>query len=162
MPPRKKKPKPLIDPGPRLAELIAAKLRVGIIHPGDPDHGIPSRVLSYPAFRPGGGMPKEMAELVNESTRLLGEAIVSLIRSAGDLDLIPRGEYVRLSNMETRTGGGQPFQGVLPVHCHCDTGFVDPLLVLTTTDNPRIVVDGQAFLQSMTRREIAHPHLPKD
>jgi hypothetical protein len=45
-------------PNARITELIAAKLRSGLTHPGDPERNIPSRPIVTPFGRTA-GMPKE-------------------------------------------------------------------------------------------------------
>jgi hypothetical protein len=142
-------------PNKPIADLIAATLPSGLTHPGDPEGNRGEMVINLPAFRTA-GLPEQVAEQVSVTTTLLAEAIVHLIETAGDSEIVDREELTRLRNLEARVGG----EGtrMIPVHCRCDGGRADPLLVLTVSDRSTIVVDGKQLLKGLSRRGIDCPH----
>lgn len=142
-------------PNKPIADLIAAALPSGLVHPGDPEGGRGEMVINLPAFRTT-GLPEQVAEQVSVTTTLLAEAIVHLIETTGDSEIVDREELVRLRNLEARVGG----EGtrMVPVHCRCDGARSDPLLVLTVSDRPTIAVDGKQLLKGLSRRGIDCPH----
>lgn len=101
-------------------------------------------------------MPKEMSDLMGATTKLLSEAIVYTIESEGQSDIISKSE-ARSMRKAVGEGPNGPFH--VPVHCLCDTGRSDPLVILTMdgSDGP-ITVDGPSLLRSLAQRRVAHPH----
>lgn len=145
-------------PNARIAELISARLRSGLVHPGDPDKGLPSRQVALP-FGNQVGMSTEMSDLLDKTTELLGEAIVHLIESDGASEIVDRGEAVTMR----RAVGDAPPPGLVAVHCRCDKGKSDPLVILTAPGpDDRIVIDGGALIRGLSAREPACPHRKVD
>jgi hypothetical protein len=142
-------------PNKPIADLIAATLASGLIHPGDPEDSRGEMVINLPVFRTA-GLPEQVAEQVSVTTTLLAEAIVHLIETAGGSEIVDREELIRLRNLEARLDG----EGtrMIPVHCRCDGGRADPLLVLTVSDRPTIAIDGAVLIGGLKRRETQCPH----
>jgi hypothetical protein len=78
-------------PSPKIADLIASKLRDGIVHPGDPAKNVQPRTIALP-FGMRAGQPQEMLDLMDATTTMLAEAIVHIIETDGDTALVPRDE----------------------------------------------------------------------
>lgn len=136
----------------RVAELIADRLRKGLIHPGDPDREIPPTPLKLP-FGPAPGRPPEMEKLLDRTVTLLSEAIIHTIIVDGDCEITPRAEA---KSLRIAAGDKAGAPNMVPIHCHCDR--VNPLAVLTVTDPDNIVVDGRTLLSQLARREAKCPH----
>lgn len=138
----------------RIADLVATKLRDGIVHPGDPDNNIPATPIMLP-FRPTSGMPKEMGDLLDKTTILLAEAIVSTIITDADAALTPRAE---VGMLRTAAGEKGASPTLIPVHCRCDRTLSNPMMILRMSDPQRVVVDGPSILKGLRAREIDCPH----
>jgi hypothetical protein len=138
-------------PNPEIEQLIADALRNGIVHPGDPLKRIEPRPLRLP-FKPSPGMPKEMTDLLEETTKQLAEAIVHLIEAEGGCELVPREELRALRFADSDGDLGRS----VPVYCRCDAST--PLMVLSVRDPQHIVIDGSAIIRQLHKRESAHPH----
>lgn len=138
-------------PNPQVAQLISDHLRDGIMHPGDEARGIPSRPIMLP-FKPSPGMPQEMADLMTETTKQLGEAIVALLETRYELVPTDQARTLRFAAENGEIESGR----VLPVFCRCDDSA--PLFTLTIIDPQHVTVDGPTFLRSMHRRKTGHPH----
>ena len=74
-----------------MAELISDRLANGLQHPGYPDTEQPSTVIRLPLFRTA-GMPNEVLEQVNETVKMIGEAIIYTIETEGESEIIRRAE----------------------------------------------------------------------
>lgn len=134
-----------------LADLITRGLREGLTHPGrEGGQGIP---ILLPQFRTG-GMPKEMVELADETATLLGEAIVNLIETEAGVELIPQGEAEQLREQALERGSTR----VVSIHCRCDRERANPLAILTVTNSPAVVVDGEQLINGLTSRSPKCPH----
>lgn len=140
-------------PNRQIEELIAERLRTGIVHPGDRGRGIAPTPIALP-FGAKPGMPKEMADLMDGTVKLLAEAIVHTIEKDGDCEIVPRSEVRGLR----RAVGDEPIRAMLPVHCHCDTTLSEPLMVLTVIDPEHITVDGPALITGLAKRKSTCPH----
>lgn len=140
-------------PNPELAQLIGARLRTGLVHPGDPERDLESRQIALP-FGKTAGMPEEMVNLVNATTDMLAEAIIFLIETDGGCQLIPNDEATAMR----RAVKAQPEPEQLPVYCRCDTALADPLVILRAPQGDRIVIDGGALIRGLAEREAACPH----
>lgn len=81
----------MIDP----AALIADHLQTGLVHPGDENHK--PVLVPLPMFRTT-AMPEELANHVKTLAKMLGQAIVHLLRTEGGLELIPTAELAELRN----------------------------------------------------------------
>lgn len=139
-------------PNKLIAERIAHGLRNGLIHPGDPANDLPPKNLVLP-FRTV-GMPKEMADLVNETVKAISEAVVAVIEE--DHELVPRGEAV---TMRAAIGGNPlPNAREVAVHCRCDKARKDPLMILTLGDEAVAIIDGKQLIKGLSMREIKCPH----
>jgi hypothetical protein len=76
---------------PEVCAIIANKLTTGLYHPGDPAKEQLPTTLRLPFFR-GVGAPPEMVRQVNETVMMMAEAIVYLIETDGQCDLVPRNQ----------------------------------------------------------------------
>jgi hypothetical protein len=128
-----------------ISERIAEGLRTGFPHPVEPERQPP---ILTAAFR-SAGMNPEMAEAVNDASMMLAEAIEAVILT--DHAIIPRTELTRLQQ-----DSAAPAQSVA-VHCRCDTGRQDPLIILGVR-GPTAVVDGRALLRALHQRPDDCPH----
>jgi len=147
----------LIDVGinQELADNLAAKLRKGVMHPGDGKQQKPWGMV-LPFFRTA-GKTEEEAALADQFSQSLAEAIVNEIES--DYELVPKDEYARLDDV-ARNASNQGDRTVM-VHCRCDTRRSDPLMVLTVGPGSEVVVDGKQVIKNLAQREIACPHKGK-
>jgi hypothetical protein len=118
-------------PNQRVAELIAQRMPTGLPHPGNRETNQPPILIPLPAFRTT-GMPAEMADQISNTTTLIGEAIVNLIETEGDSEIIGRAELDGLRAAEQRPGA--------PLAVLC-SGCRKPLLWLN-------VVNGQAVVNT--------------
>lgn len=135
--------------------VLAEKLRDGFLHPGDPEHDVPPTPILLP-FRPPKGAPKEMADLMNGTIKLLTECIVAAIEQDADCEIVPRAEA---ATMRRAVGMGPEGPAITPVFCRCDTKRANPLALLTVTDpDAPIVIDGPTLLRGLHRRGVDCPH----
>lgn len=141
-------------PNQKMAELLATKLREGITHPGDPATEMPARVITLPVFRTV-GLPKEVAEQVDLTVKLLAEAIVHTIEVDGEGEIAPRAE---LANIRANAENAASEVRMMAVHCRCDGKRQDPLLMLAVTNEAQITVDGKQVLGALSQRSIECPH----
>lgn len=137
----------------RIAELIGKALQDGIVHPGYPERDVPPRPIALP-FGHTAGRPKEMQDLLDGTVKLLGEAIVHLIETDGDSDIIGREEAAQMRQAISDA----PPPIATPVHCRCDRKFTDPLAMLSISDTSRIVIDGPTLLRGLSKRDPKCPH----
>jgi hypothetical protein len=135
---------------PHIADLIASKLRDGIVHPGDPAKGVKPRTIALP-FGMRAGQPQEMLDLMDATTTMLAEAVVHLIETDGDTALVPRDELEVLQAAAPDKGA------TVAVHCRCDPKGT-PLALLTVTHPDKAVLDGGALIRSLGKRDPACPH----
>ena len=134
-----------------VADLITRGLREGLTHPGrDGGQGVP---ILLSQFRTA-GMPKEMAELADETAVLLGEAIVHLIETQGGVEMIAKDELAQMREQALEPGSVR----VVSVHCQCDKTRDNPLALLTVTNSPAVVVDGEQLINGLTSRSPKCPH----
>lgn len=138
----------------QMAELIARKLREGMIHPGDPDNDIPPQPIILP-FTHAPGRPKEMNDLLDATVKMLSEAVVSTMVTEGGVDMTPRDE---LAELRMAAGEVAPGTNVIPVYCHCDGQRTDPLMLLTITNPNFIIVNGPHVLRGLRGRAEKCPH----
>lgn len=135
----------------KIADLISAALRNGITHPGR-EGGQPMPIV-LPMFRTA-GMPQEMSELVDETTTLLGEAIVALIEEDGNSEIISKEQAVEMRIAEQ----DESVTRHVAVHCRCDSDRKDPLAIFTITNSPYVVIDGKQLMNGLAKRSPEHPH----
>lgn len=134
-----------------LAALIARKLSSGtLMHPGDPDKNTAPRVIALP-FSMKAGQPKEMQDLMDATATMIGEAVVALIETEGDSEIIARDDVaaMRVAAGDTPTEGS-----TVEVYCRCGT----LLMVFTMTHPDRAVVDGPSLLRALGRLTVHCPH----
>lgn len=82
-----------------IVDVIAEGLRTGLPHPGDPENGVPAKTLLLPGmnFR---SIPKELMEKFaadaglpsSDVAKVFAEAIVNLIETKGNSDIVARPE----------------------------------------------------------------------
>lgn len=136
----------------RVAELIAKGLRDGLSRPDDPD----AAKIFLPQFRTT-GMPKEMAELANQTATLLGEAIANLIETEGEVEMVAKDDVAQLRE-EARAIENDSAKRIVPVHCRCDKARSRPLAILTVTNSPVVVIDGKQLIGSLAELSPECPH----
>lgn len=73
----------------RIAALIADKLTNGLQHPGDVATEQLPMVIRLPMFRTVGA-PPEVGQQVDLTVKLIAEAIVHLIKTDAQCDIVPR------------------------------------------------------------------------
>lgn len=129
----------------QVAERIAEGFRTGFAHPVDPQNQPP---ILTAAFRTA-GLDPDTTKAVNDAAIMLGEAIVAAIET--DQVIIPRAEYKRLQQDSAAPGSS------VAVHCRCDTGRKDPLM-LVAVHGPTAVVDGPTLLRGLAQRSANCPH----
>lgn len=78
-----------------IAELISQKLSDGLPHPGYPENDQPPSTIRLPLFHMA-GMPQEVYEQVKSTVTMMGEAIVHVITTEGNSEIIPRDELEAL------------------------------------------------------------------
>lgn len=78
-----------------IAELISSRLANGLPHPGYPNTEQGPSVIRLPLFRLA-GMPDEMVKQIDETVKMIGEAIVHVVETEGETELIPRAELEAL------------------------------------------------------------------
>lgn len=132
--------------------MIAKGLREGLTRPGQPNA---ARIL-LPQFRTV-GMPKEMAELADETATLLGEAIAGLIETEGEVEMIAKDDIAQLRE-EARSIEQDSGRRVVPIHCRCDRTRSRPLAILTVGVSPTIVVDGKQLIGNLAALSPECPH----
>lgn len=118
-------------PNPQIAQLIADHLHTGLPHPGDGQQPV---TLPMPAFRTT-GMPPQLAEQITATRRMLGEAVVYLIETAGNSTIITNTE------LETMTAATQEPGTPQPITC---TLCGNPIFY-STINNGRITATPQAI-----------------
>ena len=136
----------------RVAGLIAKGLREGLSRPGEPN----AAKILLPQFRTA-GMPKEMADLADETATLLGEAIAGLIETEGEVEMIAKDDIAQL-RAAARTVEHDSPRRIIPIHCRCDKTSSRPLAIITVTDSPSIVVDGKQLIGSLSALSPECPH----
>ena len=132
--------------------MIAKGLRDGLSRAGDPN----AAKILLPQFRTV-GMPKEMAELADETATLLGEAIADLIETEGEIEMIAKDDIARLRE-DARSVDNDSARRIVPIHCRCDKTRSQPLAILTVTDAPAIVIDGKQLIGNLAALSPECPH----
>lgn len=74
-----------------IAELIADRLAKGLFHPGDPETEQAPMTIRLPMFRTVAA-PPEVTRQVDLTVKLIAEAIVHLIETDGQSDIVPRAQ----------------------------------------------------------------------
>lgn len=133
----------------RAADLIAARLASGIVHPGNPAVDQPAKLITLPGFS-GTGIPPEMATYFadeaglpsNDTPKLVAEAIVHLLTTDAGLELVDRAEAARM-RAQLSAPDTEAMQGPqIAVHCRCNP--TSPLLAvaasraMVTTNGPAL------------------------
>lgn len=135
-------------PNAAIARLIADKLPE-LTHPGD---GTGPIALPVSTFRTT-GMPPEMAEQfardagypATDITLLVAEALVHLIETDGNAEIIGRAE---LANMRAATAAAEPQRHrQVQVFCHCGTPLFRLSIRDFDTDKPRVA--GPELIKAM-------------
>lgn len=136
-----------------IAGLIAKGLREGFTTPGRPNN---AKIL-LPQFRTA-GMPKEMAELADETATLLGEAIADLIEAEGGVEMIAREDIAELRERARSIEHDDFSRRIIPIHCRCDKTRSRPLAIITVTDSPHIIIDGKQMIGNLSKLSPECPH----
>ena len=137
-------------PNAAIAELIAKNLP-DLTHPGDGNGAIS---LPVATFRPA-GIPPEMAEQfareagypTADITRLVAEALVHLIETEGNSEIVSKTE---LADMRAATAQAEPQRHrQVQVHCHCGTPLFRASIKDFDSDKPRVA--GPELIKAMRR-----------
>ena len=136
-----------------VAGLIAKGLREGFTTPNQPN----AAKILLPQFRTT-GMPKEMAELADETATLLGEAIAGLIEAEGGVEMIAKEDIAQQREEARRIEQDDSARRVIPIYCRCDKTRSKPLAIITVTDSPSIVVNGKNMIGSLAKLSPECPH----
>ena len=136
-----------------VASLIAKGLREGLVTPGQPNG---AKIL-LPQFRTA-GMPKEMADLADETATLLGEAIAGLIEAEGGVEMVAKEEIAQLREDARSIEQDDSARRVIPIHCRCDKARSHPLAVITVSGSPAIVIDGKQLIGNLAKLSPECPH----
>ena len=91
-----------------VASLIAKHISSGLPHPGDPAKKQPAFLIPLPGFRTDGMLPRQ-AEQIEATALVIGEAIVHLIESGTNTEMVDKAELEQLRHPPP----GHP----LPVEC---------------------------------------------
>lgn len=135
-------------PNATIADLIARKLP-DLTHPGDGSGPI---MLPVSTFR-NAGIPPEMAEqFAREAgypsadiTKLIGEALVHLIETDGDSEIVRRSE---LADMRKATETAEPQRNrQVQIHCHCGTPLFRVNIRNFDSDKPSVA--GPELIKAM-------------
>lgn len=127
----------------RVAALVTEKLQTGLTHPGDRAKNQLPLSIPLATFRTT-AMPPQLAETVNATTGLIGEAIVHTIQAEGDCTIIDNSELNQL-RATAATVDAEPPQRVT-VYCRACS---NPILMLKVKDG-RARVDGQIMLATLS------------
>lgn len=136
-----------------VASLIAKGLREGLATPSQPN----AAKILLPQFRTA-GMPKEMAELADETATLLGEAIAGLLETEGGIEMIAKEDIAQLREDARTIEHDDSARRVIPIHCRCDKTRSQPIAIITVTDSPTIVIDGKQLIGSLSKLSPECPH----
>lgn len=74
-----------------IAELISDRLTNGLQHPGYPGTDQPPVLIRLPLFKTA-GLPPDFYTQIEETVKMLGEAIVHTIETDGESVIIPKAE----------------------------------------------------------------------
>lgn len=104
-------------PNETIASLISSNLKTGLPHPGYKEQNVPAQVIHFPGmnFR---GMPQEMLDHYareaglpsSDLPKLVGEAIVNLIETQGDSEIVNKAE---LGNLRDAAGEVEKLRAVI-------------------------------------------------
>ncbi len=78
-----------------IANLIANKLTNGLPHPGNKEAGEEPVTIRLPLFKMA-SMPAEMYQQVEHTVKMLSEAIVYVIETEGDSEIVKKSELQAL------------------------------------------------------------------
>lgn len=78
-----------------IADLIANKLTNGLPHPGNKESGEEPVTIRLPLFKMA-SMPAEMYQQVEHTVKMLSEAIVYVIETEGESEIVKRSELQAL------------------------------------------------------------------
>ena len=140
-----------------VAGLIAKGLREGLETPGQPNAAKNAAKILLPQFRTA-GMPKEMAELADETATLLGEAIAGFIEAEGGVEMIAKEEIAQLREDARSAQQDDSATRVIPIYCRCDKTRSQPLALITVTGSPAIVIDGKQLIGNLAKLSPECPH----
>lgn len=90
-----------------IAELIANKLANGLPHPGNKQAGEEPVTIRLPLFRMA-SMPAEMYQQVEQTVKMLAEAIVYAIETDGESEIVKRSELQALRDELAQLKGVKP------------------------------------------------------
>lgn len=114
-------------------DLIARTLPAGLPHPGDDN--TPPRLIPLPGFRATGMSDEQAQELVGQSSKLVAEALVHLLRSNGIAVDRTETEFVELEKQAADAPDGARIISI------CTAPASDPVLQLTVSkSDDRVVV----------------------
>lgn len=146
---------------PAITTLIAERLPTGLPHPGSADQK--PRTIMLPAMR-NTGIPAELTQHfadqaglpTNDMPKLVAEALINLIETDGNSEIISRTELAELRQAAATLAGHTPT--TITIHCHCDTNHTNPLLALAAGSGNQWTTNGRALINGLTRRNPECPH----
>lgn len=137
-------------PNERAAALIAQRLPE-LTHPGDGNGAI---LLPVSTFRMAGIPPEQAEQFARDAgypsvdvPRLIGEALVHLIETEGDSEIVPRSELAAMRNAAAAAEPQRHRQ--VQVHCYCGTPLFRAHMRDFDTDKPK--VSGSELIKALTR-----------
>lgn len=136
-----------------VVDLISQGLITGLPHPGNPDDGSQPHSIILPVFNTV-GQPEEIAAKVTGLAIALSEAIVFLLKERG-ISLVDTAELASLQESYDPAKGSR----TVSVYCRCNTS--SPLMLLTVSDSPQVIIDGRALLSGFRTRSEDCPHHPE-
>lgn len=133
-----------------VVDLISQGLITGLPHPGNPDDGSQPHAIILPVFNTL-GQPAEIVEQTAGMAKSLAEAIVFLIKEKG-MSVVDTAELDSLRTAYDPARGRR----IVSVHCRCDSA--KPLLMLSVTDAPKVIIDGRSLLSGFRTKSTDCPH----
>lgn len=137
-------------PNQRIAELISVKLPE-LTHPGDGNGAI---LLPVSTFRTAGLPPDQADQFARDAgypsadiPKLVGEALVHLIETDGDSEIISKAE---LNQLRAAAAIAEPQRHrQVQVHCYCGTPLFRAHIRDFDTDKPK--VSGSELIKAMAQ-----------
>lgn len=127
--------------------LVAERLPAGLLHPGDPEANQPAKLIPLPGLNNLGISPQQAAQFAdeaglptNDAPQLIAEAIVHLIETDGQSEIVPRTELDQLRARAATLDDVNPAAPTVAVHCRCEKWLFD-----VTLGRARVIVDGAAL-----------------
>ena len=136
-------------PNERITTFLAERLAAGLWHPGDPAKDQKPKLIPLPGLA-SSGIPPEMAEQFAQEAglpsanvaQLVAEAIVNVIETDGETEMVPRAELQQLRAQAATFAANPPAGQMVTVCCHCSPA--EPLAELSL-GRPQVMTSGAAL-----------------